>query len=152
MNKIRQWVNTCIALFALVISGSLGFIANREHLSSWRGIKNLSGFIYFQKDDPFYGKSGFIISIKNNGLTPQDIAFIQNDKKEQIDLFIDTENNLELTLKPGGTTGLFLIITPDVLRKLKNADSLILFNNMGKTKKIISKKEIQKALESYKKL
>ena len=147
MSKFHQWMNTLIALFALVLSG----MVNREHLSSWRGIKNLYGFIHFQKDDPFYKKTGFIITIKNKGLTPQNITFIQNDRKEHIDSFIAPENKNEFTLNPRATTGLFLIITPDILRKLESADSLILFNNMGKSKKIISRKDIQKALESYKK-
>ena len=125
-------------------------IANQKNISNIKGIKNLSGSIDFTKNHPFHKQPGFMISIQNKGLTPQKITYIQNNKKDIIHLFIDKENNLEFILSPKANVVAFLDITPSMLMKLEKADSLILLNNIGRTKKIISKNDIQRVLELYK--
>ncbi len=140
-------VNTIIAICAIWLL----YIANSEQRSWRKGIKNLSGSIAFYKDHPIYGKSGFMIAIQNTGETPQNIAFIQNDKKEHIHLFINHKNKPHFILKPKEPVVFFLDIKKTgMLMKLEKADSLILFNNMGETNKIIKKRAIQRALELYK--
>ena len=147
INAIGTIVNSVTAVCAVVLS----CIASQEQISLWRGINNLSGFIYFHKEDPFYREPGFLVAIQNKGLTPQNITFIRSDKEDYIYSFIGPKDKPGFTLKKRATTGFFLVITPDILRKLESADSLILFNNIGKNKEIISKKDIQRVLESYKK-
>ena len=146
INKMHQWINTLIALLAFSLSG----IANREHLSRAWGIRSLSGFIYFQKDDLIHRKPGFTIFVQNTGATPKDIAFIQTDKKEIIHWFIDYEDRSAVTLPAGKKISIFLDIEPDLLNQLEQADSLILINGIGDRKKIISKNHIRKVLELYK--
>ena len=142
---MHQWVNTFIALFAVFIS----FIGNREHLSRWWGIRSLSGVIVFHEDDPFHRKPGFTLFVQNKGSTPKDIAFIQTDKRESIYWFYDYEDESGVTLPAGKKLSIFLDIEFH-LKKLEQADSLILINGIGDEKEIIEKKDIQRVLELYK--
>ena len=146
IENIGNIAQLIIAVCALILS----FIAGQKQISLWRGIKNINCRLLFDKNSLFNnGKPAFMFFIQNKGLTPQNIAFIQNDKKETIRLFIDKEKRQPFILNPGQGVGIALNIDEELLRKFKNADSLLLINGLGKSKKIETKKTIQKVLKLY---
>lgn len=145
-----KWINATgiiVNSITAVCAVWLSYIASQEQISRWRGIKTIDGSIAFSKDDPIHKKAGFMIFIQNNGATPKDIAFIKTDKNEIIHWFFVGQS--AFTLSAGKTIYVFLDIKPH-LKKLEQADSLILVNSIGDKKKIISKKDILKVLELYK--
>ena len=114
-------------------------------------LKNITGYIDFNEDSFFNGKPSFIISIKNKGITTQKITSIQNDKGHRIHYFYNKDKEAWIALESHNKKSVLLDITPSVLKKLKNTNGLFVLNNIRNKKKIISKKDIQKALELYKK-
>ena len=118
-------------------------------------LKYFVGYIKFYGNNPFSGKPSFIITIKNKGVTTQKLYSIQTDKGEYIHPFYSRKGESReswFALDSYNKESIFLDITPYLLKKLKNTNGLFLLNNVKDKKKIISKKDIQKALKSYKTL
>lgn len=153
LNKIGVIVNIVgVIVNAIIAFGvfRILYIANQEKISQYKGLKDLSGYITIT-NTLLNTKTAFIIAIRNKGFANQNITHIKDDKGNIIYLFLKPENTNQLgkIIPPGQIISFVLYI--DQIKAIENSAGLFVSDIYGAQKKIISKKDIQKALDLYKK-
>lgn len=147
---IVQAVFTCLTFWLL-------YVISYKERRNRKGIKNLKGEVHFSTES-FLGPM-FAFLVINQGLASQHVCYIVTNKKKKlyfrhevkrnggIDKIVDIYGGKEI--KSGKTQTFFVGINSYTLGALKEANALFLLDGFGKKKKIILKKDIQKALKEY---
>ena len=143
INTIGTIANIIIAVCALFLS----YVAGREPLSHWIGIKNFYIDFYFAPDHDIRQGSAFCFYIYNKGITPQIYRYIKNERGRPIVLYAPGGGYRKM--KPREAKHFCIYLTPSFIKTLEKSKSLFLVNHLNKRKKFASKKDIQRELKKY---
>ncbi len=65
----------------------LSWLASREPISRWKGIKNINGGFIYKK-----GKGSFYFCLTNTGITPQKVYRMENDRGDILCSFLSSKD------------------------------------------------------------
>ena len=152
---MNEAINTVGVIADIIIAGCaliLLYISHREHISSYWGIKRLTGFLMFSvyidhlEECP---KACIAVFIRNNGLVRQEVRYLVDKGGLSLKDLFEPPSRQDIEITPGNVREISLSLTPQMIKYLEKAGSLSLCNKFGKKKKIASAEDIQRVLKEY---